>query len=222
LSHDMAETSTAAGPTRHRRGGWALASLVLVLAAAYLIAIGSTHAALRAGAAGWSGPVPGKSMGLRPMNAADRALTGSLPGFSHILWASSPGGEVSFGFTLYNAGPVPVTLLGLRLRGFDPEVANDLSPAGALLGPGHFGGMTPFHPVTLGLGDSVAVALTERVVCDSATRGVAHLPHRGSTSFIGDTTSPVVVRYRALGMTMSQTLNLKNPLLVVLPDKSCK
>lgn len=219
----MAETSTAAGPTWRRRGGWALASLVLVLAAAYLIAIGSTHAALRAGSVGWSGPVPGKSLGLRRMNGADRAFTGPLPGYSHIMWASSPGGEVSFGFTLYNAGPVPVTLLGLRLRGFDPGVANDLSPAGALLGPGRFGGMTPFHPVTLGLGDSVAVALTERVVCDSATSGVAHLPnHRGSTSFVGDATSPVVVRYRALGITMSQTLNLKNPLLVVLPDQSCK
>jgi hypothetical protein len=144
-----------------------------------------------------------------PITVAEEAQIRSAPGHGHILWASRPGAEISSGFELHNGGLVPVTVLSVALRGFEPGVINDLSPAGALLGPERSGGLVPFHPVALGPGDSVAVGLTERVVCDPAVRRDARLPdHRGDHSFLGDATSPVVVRYRALGMSISQTLTL--------------
>jgi hypothetical protein len=80
--------------------------------------------------------------------------------------------------------------------------------------------MTPFHPVALGPGESVAVALTERVVCDPMIRRDARLPGAGS-SWIGDATSPVILHYRVLGASMSQTVTLAMPVLVVLPYRSC-
>ena len=83
--------------------------------------------------------------------------------------------------------------------------------------------MTPFHPVTVGPGDSLPVGLTERVVCDPTIRRDAGLPgNPAATSWLGDATSPVVLRYRALGVTMSQTVTVAMPVLVVLPYPSCK
>src|SRR5262249_600842 len=51
--------------------------------------------------------------------AAERAQLGPTPGYSEVLWATRPGGEVSFGFQLHNGGVVPITLTGLALRTFD-------------------------------------------------------------------------------------------------------
>jgi hypothetical protein len=50
------------------------------------------------------------------------------------------------------------------------------------------------------------------------------LSNRGQsdTSFLGDATSPVVVRYRVLGVTMAQTLSIAEPILVMLPYRACK
>ena len=42
------------------------------------------------------------------------------------------------------------------------------------------------------------------------------------TSVVGDATSPVVVRYRVLGVTMTQTLSVAEPILVMLPYSACK
>jgi hypothetical protein len=93
-------------------------------------------------------------------------------------------------------------------------------PAGAQLITDQ-GPMTPFHPVALGPGDTVNVALTERVICDQITRMDARMPgSEGSgRSF---TTSPVIVRYRVLGLTMSQTISLAEPILVEQPVSACK
>ena len=43
----------------------------------------------------------------------------------------------------------------------------------------------------------------------------------GDHSYLGDAISPVVVRYESLGVTMSQTVSLAAPALVVLPYRSC-
>jgi hypothetical protein len=129
---------------------------------------------------------------------------------------------VTFGFQVHNGGPVPVTLIGAALRTFDRGVANALVPAGTEIGPG-FGHMAPFHPLTLGPGASLPVGLTERVVCDPTIRRDARLPgNPAATSWTGDATSPVVLRYRALGVTMSQTVSVATPVLVLLPYRSCK
>ena len=200
-----------------------LALGVAVLAAVYLLAVGSTHPALSGGFVGLSGPVPGKGQGLRSFKITPDILDPETLGYSSLLWAASPGGEVNFGFYLHNRGPVPVTVLGLKLRGFDPGVARDIVTAGALLGPWPSGTFRPFHPVTVGPGGSVAVGLTVRVVCDPTIRKDARLPdHRGDYSYFGDATSPVVVRYRALGITTSQTLSLTDPVLIMMPYRSCR
>jgi hypothetical protein len=211
------------GAMRLRRRRWLALAAVLLTGAAYLAAIGSTHVALSGGFVGWSDPVSGHSLGLGPMTAADQAFTGGqTAGYSSVLWADRPGGEVSFGFSLHNGGLVPVTVLGLRLRGFDPGVINDLVAGGAQLGPGKSGGMTPFHPVTIDAGDSLAAGLTERVACDPNLRRAARQPGgRGGSSWLGDATSPVVVHYRALGVSTAQTLTLATPVLVVMPYRAC-
>ena len=178
-----------------RERGRLLAIVIACLAAGYLIALVSTRLALAGGAVGWSGPVSGKGIGLASMTMAERARSGMpTQGYSQVLWATRPGGEVSFGFDLQNGGVVPITVLGLELRGFDPGVVNALAPRGAPLGPDGRGGMTPFRPVTLG---------------------------RGDHSYLGDATSPVVVHSKAFGVSMSQTLSLSTPVLVVLPYASC-
>lgn len=85
--------------------------------------------------------------------------------------------------------------------------------------------MTPFHPVALGPGGSVDVGLTERVICDPTIRKDARMMargHQGDTSVLGQGTSPVVVRYRVLGVTMSQTLSLTRPILVMQYYRSCR
>jgi hypothetical protein len=186
-----------------------------------LAAIFSTHAALSGGFGGWSGAVPGHSVGLGPITPAEQEQIGTTLSSNQILWASRPGGEVTFGFQVHNGGPVPVTLLGVALRTFDPGVINALAPAGAELGPG-FGQMAPFHPVALGPGDSVAAGLTERVVCDPTVRRDARALGSADTSWLGDDTGRVVLRYRALGVTMSQTVSVASPLTVVLPYRSCE
>jgi hypothetical protein len=71
---------------------------------------------------------------------------------------------------------------------------------------------------------AVPVGLTERVVCDPTIRPHAgRLPgNRAATSWLGDATSPVVLHYRVLGVTMSQTVTVAMPILVALPYRSCK
>lgn len=224
MSLDVAQTKKkTASPPRSRRARWFAAGVALV-AALYLIAVWSTHVTLTASAVRWSGPVPGKSAGLSPITAAERAWTGAgvrLGSYRQVLWATRPGGEVAFGFDLHNGGPVPVSVLGVRLLG--SGVIGDLAPGVALLGPGTSGTMTPFHPVTLVPGGSAGVGLTEHVVCDPAVRHDARLPgHRSHGSWTGEATSPVVVRYRALGVPTSETLTLTAPMLVVMPYRSCR
>ncbi len=140
-----------------------------------------------------------------------------------MLWANRSGGELAFGFDIHDGGPVPVTLLGVALRGYDPRVVHVLAPAGAQLGPG-YGQMTPFHPVALGPGGDVNVGLTVRVICDPTIRNDARMMangHQADTSVLGQGTSPVVVRYRVLGVTMSQTLSLDQSILVMQYYRSC-
>jgi hypothetical protein len=136
MAADAAETVAEASPPQPRRGRWLVVIIVAGLAAVYLGAIASTHAALSGGLAGWSEVVPGNSIGLASITPAEQAQIGPTPGFGQVLWAIRPGGEVSFGFQVHNGGPVPVTVLGLGLRTSDPGVANALAPAGAQLGPG--------------------------------------------------------------------------------------
>ncbi len=226
MSLDIAETKKkTASPPRSRRARWFAVGVALA-GALYLAAIWSTHVTFTASAVRWSGPVPGKAVGLSPITAAERAWTGAgsrLGSYRQVLWAARPGGEVALGFDLHNGGPVPVTVLGLRLPGLGSGVIDDLAPGLALLGPGTSGTITPFHPVTLAPGGSAGVGLTEHVVCDPAVRHDARLPgHRGHGSWMGDATSPVVVRYRALGVPTSETLALTAPMLVVMPYRSCE
>jgi hypothetical protein len=211
-------------PQRGGRRRLAAVVVVACLATAYLIGLVSTRAAVAGGAVNWSGPVSGKGAGLASMTPAQGARSGmSAQGYSNVLWASRPGGEVFFGFELRNRGLVPVTIVGLALRRFDPGVINALAPAGALIESGRSGSMAPFHPVTLGPGASVSVGLVERIICQQTLRRDARLPgHRGDHSYLGDATSPVVVHYQALGVTMSQTVSLQTPVLVVLPYRSCR
>ena len=208
------EAAVKVPPPRSRRARWLAATVVAGLAVVYLAAITSTHAALSGGFVGWSGVLPVNSSSLTSPTAAEYAsIFPTSQGYGEVLWATRPGGEVTFGFSVHNGGPVPVTLLGVALRTFDPGVVNALAPAGAQLGPG-FGQMKPFHSVALGPGDTVWTGLTERVVCDPTIRSDARAlstMRQPDTAFIGDATSPVVVRYRVLGVTMSQTLSIAEP-----------
>jgi hypothetical protein len=216
------EVAAEASPARPGRGRGLAVIIVAALAALYLAAILSTHAALSGSDVGWSGSVAGHGAGLGLITPAEREQAGPTAGFSPVLWASRPGGEVTFGFTIHNGGPVPVTLVGLALRTFDPGVVNALAPAGVQIGPAS-GQLKPFRPVTVGPGDSLPAAITERVVCDPLIRRDARLPdNRGASSVLGDATSPVVMRYRVLGVTTSQTVSLGSPVLVVLPYRACK
>jgi len=218
------EAMDRASPLRSRRGRWLAIVAVTGLAAVYLAAITSTHAALSASPVGWSGVLPVNSGSLTtPTSAEYESVFPADQGYGEVLWANRPGGEVTFGFSVHNGGPVPVTLLGVSLRTFAPGVVNALAAAGAQLGPG-FGQMAPFHPVALAPGGTVWAGLTERVVCDLTIRDDARAMSGGGqpdTSFLGDATSPVVVRYRVLGVTMTQTLSLAEPILVMLPYRAC-
>lgn len=222
----MAAQMTGAAPTagwaQLRRGRWLAAIAAAVLVALYLGAVTSTHAALSGSEVGWSGSAEGHGAGLGPITGAERELAGPTAGFGTVLWATRPGGAVTFGFTIHNGGPVPVTLVGLALRTLGPEVVHALAPAGAQAGP-ESGQLKPFRPVTLGPGGSLPVALTEGVVCDPLIRRDARLPDgRGLHSVLGDATSPVVMRYRVLGVTTSQTVSLGSPVLVLLPYRACR
>jgi hypothetical protein len=221
MGDDVAGVQSASPPQprrRHRRLAVIAAGCVL---AVWLAALGSTHAVLSGGFVGWSGVV-GKSAGLTTITAAEEAQIGPVPGYSQVLWAARPGGEVTVGFSVHNGGLVPVTLLGVALRTFDPGVVNALAPAGAQLGPG-FGQLQPFHASALGPGGSVDVALTERVICDPIMRDDARrFRNRAGFGWIGDATSPVVLRYRVLGVTTSQTVTVESPVLIILPYRSCE
>lgn len=107
------------------------------------------------------------------------------------------GGKAEIGFSVHNEGPVPITLLSMALaQPAPPDVvaALLLGPAGnANPSPGQ---MTPFHPLTLGPGDTVQAGLTERIWANSKY---------GSFAIAGPVV--VVVRYRVLGVTMSRTLS---------------
>jgi hypothetical protein len=207
----------------HRRR-WLAIAIPAVLAAAYLGAASSTHAALRGGFVGWSAVLPASGGNLTEPTAAEYAdVFPTSQAYSQVLWAHRPGGEVSFSFQVHNRGPVPVTLLGVSLRILDPDV-NPMVKVGALLNAG-LPHARPFHPVSLGPGDSVWVGLTERVTCPAIIRHNAQRMvslGQADTSFAGDATSPVVVRYRVLGLTMSQTLSLDQPLLIMLPYTACQ
>lgn len=209
------------GPLRPGRGRWLAAIVAGGLIAVLLAALTSTHAVLSGGFVGWSGVV-GKSTGLTTITAAEQAKIGPTPGYSQVLWASRPGGQVVFGFTIHNGGPVPVTILGVALHTFGPGVVNPLAPGGAQLGPG-FGQLRPFHPSALGPGGSLDVALTQRVVCDPIMADDARrFGNQSAFGWIGDDTSPVVLRYRVLGVPMSQTVSVATPVLVILPYRSCR
>jgi hypothetical protein len=212
------EAVVRAPPPRSRRGRWLAAAIVAGLVAVYLAAITSTHAALSGGFVGWSGFLPVNSGSLTTPTAAEYAsVFPTDQGYGQVLWAARPGGEITFGFQVHNGGPVPVTLLSVTLPTFDPGVVHVLALAGVQLGPG-YGQMKPFHPVALGPGGTVGAGLIERVVCDPIIRGDAiALSNRDQP----DATSAVVVRYRALGVTMSQTLSIADPILVVLPYRAC-
>ena len=218
------EAAVKAPPPRSRRVRWLAAAVVAGLAALYLAAITSTHATLSAGLVGWSGILPVNPGSLTSPTAAEYSLVfPSDQGYGEVLWAARPGGELTFGFALHNGGPVPVTLLSMTVPTVYPDVVHDLALAGAQLGPGD-GQMKPFHPVALGPGGTVWAGLTERVVCDPTIRRDARaLSNRGQsdTSWLGDATSPVVVRYRVLGVTMSQTLSIAEPILVMQPYRAC-
>lgn len=220
-----AEAVVKAPPPRSRRGRWLAAAIVAVLAVAYLAAITSTHAALSAGAVGWSAPLPDGSGGLATPTAAEYAdVFPSSEGYGQVLWANRPGGELAFGFSLHNGGPVPVTLLGMALRVLRPDVVHVLALVRAQLGSG-YGQMKPFHPVALGPGGTMLAGLNVRVICDPTIRADARMlanRHVADTSYLGDATSPVVVRYRVLGVTMTQTLNIPEPILVMQPYTACK
>lgn len=216
----VTETATEATPARTGHGRLLAVLIVAAVTMIYLGVTASTHATLSGGFIGWSGVVPGHGAGLASITSAEQAQIGPTPGFSQTLWATRPGDEVTFGFRVHNGGPVPVTLVGLNLRTSDPGVINALTPVGAQAGPG-FDQMTPFHSVTLGPGSSLPVGLTERVVCDPTIRRDAR-KYGANRSWLGDATSPVVLHYRVLGITMSQTVTVAMPVLVVLPYRSCK
>jgi hypothetical protein len=222
MSAGLTEMQARAGKARGKRARRLVLIAAGCLGAGCLAVAASTHAALSASPLGWADPIPGKNIGLAVLTRAERAWIGPTPGYSQVLWAARPGGEVAFGFEVHNGGPVPVTVLGLALPVYHPDVVHVLAPAGAQLGNG-FGQMTPFHPVALGPGDSVAVGLTERVICDPTIRLDARAPGDPAlTSWLGDATSPVVLRYRVLGLTTSQTVTVAAPLLVVQPYRACK
>lgn len=221
MTADVTETVADAGPARPGRGRWltVAVSAVAVLAGLYGAAIAVTHAELSGGFVGWSGVVPGHSAGLAPITAAEQAQVEPVQGYDQVLWATRPGGEVTVGFDVHNGGPVPVTLLGIAPRRFLPGVIDDLAPAGVQLGPG-YGQMKPFHPVALGPGDSVAVGLTERVVCDPTVRRAATQASDGY-GWLGDSTSPVVLHYRVLGVSTAQTVGVASPVLVEMLYRAC-
>jgi hypothetical protein len=214
----LAERQAGAGSPRAGRGRWLALIALGCLVAVYFAAAASTHATLRAGPLGWAG----RSGGLGPITTAERAWIGPTPGYSSVLWAGRPGSEVSFGFEVHNGGPVPVTLLGLALPVYHPDVVHVFAPAGVQLG-NSYDQMKPFHPVALGPGGTAAVGLTERLICDPTIRRDARMPgDPARTSWLGDATSPVIVRYRVLGLTTSQTVTVAAPLLVVQPYRACK
>jgi hypothetical protein len=120
---NVTEEMADASPARPRRGHWLAVIIVIIvalLAAAYMAAVSYSHAALSGGFTGWSGVVPGHSAGLGSVTSADRALIGPTPGYSQVLWASRPGGEVTAGFQVHNGGPIAGTLLGLAPRSLYP------------------------------------------------------------------------------------------------------
>jgi hypothetical protein len=95
-----------APPPRSRRSRWLAAAIVAGLAAVYPAAITSTHAALSAGAVGWSGLLPVNSGSLTSPTAAEYAsVFAATEGYGEVLWAPRPGGEVTFGFPVHNGGP---------------------------------------------------------------------------------------------------------------------
>jgi hypothetical protein len=219
-----AEALVRVPPPRSRRARWLAASIVAALAVAYLTAITSTHAALGGGEVFWWAPLPVGRSGLTDPTAAEYAsVFPTSQGYGHVLWANRPGGELAFGFDVHNGGPVPMTLLGVALRVLNPESIHVLDIAGAQLGAG-FGQMTPFHPAPLGPGGSVDVGLTLRVICDPTIRKDARMmahEHQLDTSGLGQGTTPVIARYRVLGVTMSQTLSIIQPILVGQYYRSC-
>jgi hypothetical protein len=221
----VAEAEVTVLRLRSRRVRWLAAAIVAALAVVYLAAVTSTHAALSGGPVGWTAPGPADLSGLTEPTAAEYAMVfPASQGYGQVLWATRPGGELAFGFGIHNGGPVPVTLLGVALRGYPPYEVHVLAPAGAQLGP-EPGQMTPFHPVALGPGGDVSVGLTVHVICDSTIRDDARSmanAHQADTSFLDQDTSPVVVRYRVLGVTMSQTLSLDHPILVMQYYRSCR
>ncbi len=221
MAAQMTGATATAGWAQLRRGRWLAAIVAAVLAALYLGAITSTHAALSGGFTGWFDVIPGHGAGLGFSTAAQRAQLAPTGGYSGVLWATGPGGEVSFGLQVHNAGPVPVTILGLALRPADPGVIYALAPAGGPQAGAGFGQLRPLRPVTIGPGSSLAAALTVRVACDRILRADARIPGAG-TSVIGDATSPVVVRYRVLGVTMSQTVSVATPVLIALQYRACR
>jgi hypothetical protein len=185
----------------------------VVLIVVYLAAITSTHAALR----GDDGAADVNGNGLTSSNQAE-------DGYDEILSATRPGGKATFGVFVNNKGPVPITVLSVALAQPAPsDVATVLAPAGGARLGWDFGPLTPFHPVTIGPGGTVGAAFSERVVCPTVTRADAGAGsgQPGNSGWLSEVDSPVVVRYRVLGVTMSQTLSLGSPVLVRLRASAC-
>ena len=78
------------------------------------------------------------------------------------------------------------------------------------------------------LAAAIAAALAAAFLGAIGSTHAAHdaqtMASRGQadTSYAGDATSPVVVHYRVLGLTMPQTLSLDQPLLIMLPYTACR
>lgn len=209
----MATSAAEAVVTVRTQGRWrrrcVAAAIVVVL---YLAAITSTHAALSGDAAG-AFAVPSDSL--------------TSPTFENgeVMSATRPGGEVTFGFFVHNRGPVPITLLSVTLaRSASADAATVLAPVGGGQLGWDIGPLTPFRPFTLGPGGTAGAAFSERVVCAPVTRADASADsgRPGNSGWLSEAANPVVVRYRVLGITMSQTLSLASPVLVRMPVSACK
>ena len=115
------------------------------------------------------------------------------------------GGEAGIGFSIHNAGPVPITLLSVDLaQSVPPDVVTALLLARAGASNPSPSKMTPFHPVALGPGDTVQAELTERIWANGKY---------GAYAITGSII--VVVRYRVLGITMSRTFSPASSLPVM-------
>lgn len=84
------------------------------------------------------------------------------------------------------------------------------------------GRMQPHHPVTVGPGGSVPVALIVRVACGPPGHDAPAAGPRAAGIWSTGATSPVVVHYQVLGLRMSQTLTVGEPVVVAMCTSACQ